>query len=341
VNLPAARYATGAERARFVDRYLERLRTLPGVEGAAAASWLPANGMYHSWGVSDYGTPAGEGSAGAQVRVVQGDYFDVLGIERIRGRTFGTADRLDSDPVAMVSQALARQMFAERDPIGERFSTGGTTFRIVGVVADVAYDPRGATMGMVYLSHTQFANDRNWAMTYLVRTTDQPTSLATRARQALTVLDASLVLYQPRSLDTVLGGHRARDRFTLLLMAVFAGIAVSLAAIGVYGVLAHNVSQREQEIGIRLALGARPGQMRGSVIRRAGAVAGLGLLIGLGAAYGLSRFLTAIVFEVSVTDPLVFVGAALGLALVILVAAYVPARRATRLDPLTALRRGA
>jgi len=339
VHLPDSRYGQPDQRIGFHRQYLDRLRALPGVEAAGASSWLPANGMYHMWGYG-YTRPDGERAwTGAQIRVVEGDYLDAVGIRRLAGRTFDSGDRLDTDAVALISQGLAREVYGERDPIGERFSTGGELFTVVGVVSDVAWDSRGAVMGSVYLSHAQYGDDRNWAMTYTLRTSTPPLSILERARRELTALDGSLVLYRPRTLEAVLGGHRARDRFALLLMAVFAGIAVSLAAVGVYGVLSYTVNQRAQEIGIRVALGARAGQVRAIVVRQALRVAGAGLGIGLLAAFALSGFLRALVFEVSVRDPAVFAGVALLLGAVTVVAGYLPARRASRADPLEALRR--
>jgi ABC-type antimicrobial peptide transport system permease subunit len=193
-------------------------------------------------------------------------------------------------------------------------------------------------MGTIYLSHAQYANNRNWTMTYVVRTVGSATASVARIRSELAGIDNALVLYRLRTMDDVLGGHRARARFTLLLMTVFSAIALSLAAIGVYGVLSYTVSQRAQEMGIRLALGARAGQVRGIVVRRAAFVAGIGLVVGLVGAWLLSRFLESLVLGVSVRDPLVFTGVALLLGLVVLAAAWLPARRATRLSPLDALR---
>jgi putative ABC transport system permease protein len=340
VHLPNQRYVDPAERARFHQTYLERLRALPEVQAAGATSWLPGNGNYHWWGVGVLDANGERQWTGAQVRVIEGDYFDAVGIRRLEGRTFNSGDRIGSDLVALVSQALASEIWGEADPIGEQFSFGGeNSFHVVGVVSDVAYDTRGGTMGGVYLSHAQYAPDRNWDLTYTVRTAGP--RFYEDARRELSGIDPALVLYRPRSLDAVLGGHRARDRFTFLLMAVFAVVALSLAAIGVYGVLAWAVDRRAQEIGIRLALGARTGQVRAMVARHALLVAGAGLGIGLAAAIALSRFLSSLVFGVSVRDPAVFAGVAILLGIVTLAAGIIPAVRASRVDPGEALRREA
>jgi len=339
VHLPSVRYDDPAQRVRFHEAYLDRLRALPGVEAAGATSWLPGNGNYHWWGVG-YADENGEQKwAGAQVRVIDGDFFDAVGIRRIEGRAFNSGDRIGSDLVAIVSEALGQEIAAGRDPIGAQFSFGGETiFRVIGVASDVAYDTRGGTMGGVYLSHAQYAPDRNWALTYTVRTSGS--RFFDNARRELAAIDPALVLYRPRSLDAVLGGHRARDRFTFLLMAAFAIVALSLASIGVYGVLSWSVNRRAPEIGIRLALGARTAQVRTMVVRHALLVAAAGLAIGLAAAFALSRFLRSLVFGVSVRDPVVFATVAILLGVVTLAAGVIPALRASRVDPLETLRRG-
>ena len=338
VNLPNVRYASGEDRARFHHQFLERIRSRPGVEAAGAVSWLPGNGPYHIWGYSPLPDAAERGRAQAQTRVIEGDYFSTMGIPLLAGRTFDTRDRLDTEPVALISRALAAEVYGDGDPLGGRFRTAGDEFTVIGVVGDAAHDTRGATMGTIYLSHAQYANNRNWSLTYVVRSTGSATASVARIRTELAALDNALVLYRQRTMEDVLGGHRARARFTLLLMTVFACIALSLAAIGVYGVLSYTVNQRAQEMGIRLALGARAAQVRGIVVRRAAAVAGIGLVIGLIGAWLLSRFLESVVFGVSVRDPIVFIGVAVLLTCVVLAAAWMPARRATRMSPVDALR---
>jgi predicted permease len=341
VNLPGVRYETAESRVRLHGQLLDRLRVLPGVEAAGATSWLPANGEYHSWFV-EYSSADGQRiGMGAQVRVVEGDYFRALGIEVIEGRTFNDADRLDSPLNAIVSQSLVREAFDgnPRDAIGAGAWLNGDPFTVVGVVPDVAHDARGAVGPMLYMTHSQYAGDRNWTMTYTVRTLPGVPPVVADVRRALAALDPALVLYQPQSLESVLGDHRGRDRFSFMLMAVFAIVALSLAAVGVYGVLSYAVSQRAQEMGIRMALGARATQVRGSVLRHGLKVAGTGLALGIPAAIGLGGLLRSIVFDVSPSDPAVFIVVATLLLLATLAAAWIPASRATRADPLTVLRR--
>ena len=273
-----------------------------------------------------------------QVRVIDGDYLESLGIPLAAGRRFAPTDRLGTSDVALISRSLAKRAYGDNDPIGRRFETGGRDFQIVGVVGDVANEPTGATAPMVYLSHAQFADDRNWALTYVVKTTGAPDEIARAARRELAQVDRGLVVYRPRTMKAVLARHLARERFTLVLMAVFGAIALSLAAVGIYGVLSYGVSQRTHEIGVRLALGALPGQVRTIILREGVAMGAIGIGAGVAGALALSRVLRALVFGTSTRDPLVFVAVTLVLGGVVLAASYVPARRATRADPLDALR---
>jgi len=321
VHLPPARYDDPAARVRVHHAYQERLREVPGVEAVGATSWLPANGHYHEWGYGYLDTAGERQWTGAMVRIINGAYFEALGIPLLYGRLFTRDDDVDAEEVALLSQSLAGRVYADQDPLGEVFRTGGRNFTVVGVVGDVAYEA-----------------DRNWALTYVVKTTPTPTTVIEPARRALSATDEALVLYRARTMMDVVSRHRAQTQFTLLLMVLFAGIAVTLAGVGVYGVLAYTVSQRTHEIGVRMALGARPEQVRAAVLRHGAVVAGVGIVCGLAGALGLSRFLTALTFEVSAQDPTVFIIVALLLGTIVLGASYVPARRATRVDPLTALR---
>jgi predicted permease len=338
VNTPVARYGTPEARVRVHDLYQQRLRSIPGVTRVGLTSWLPTNGKYHQWGY-EYVDDGGQNqSLGPQVRVIDGDYFESLGIPLIAGRRFAPTDRLETSDVALISRSLATRAYGDRDPIGRQFETGGRNFQIVGVVGDVATEPNGAIADMVYLSHAQFADDRNWALTYVVKTTGAPDEIVSVARRELAQVDRGLVVYRPRTMEAVLARHLARDRFTLVLMAVFAAIALSLAAVGVYGVLSYAVTQRTHEIGVRLALGARPAQVRRIILREGVVIGAIGTATGVTGALALSRVLRALVIGTSTRDPVVFVAVTLVLGGVVLAASYVPARRATQADPLDALR---
>lgn len=337
LNLPLARYDSAQRRVNFHGMLGDQLRALPGVMVVGATSWLPTNGKYHQWGYSYVDATGERRGIPAEVRVIDGDYFKALGIPLESGRAFVSQEQFDAPGVAIISRSLARRVYEKTDPLGKAFRMNGE-WTIVGVVGDVANEARGGRVETVYLSHDQFANDRNWSLSYVVKTSGTPEALIAGARTALAANDPSLVLHRPRTMESLLASHRARDRFVLLLMATFGAIALTLAAVGVYGVLAYLVTQRNHEIGVRMALGARPQQVRAIVMRQGLVVASIGVMIGLAGAAALSGFLQSIAIGVEARDPLVFVSATAVLALAIVGAAYMPVRRATRVSPLEALR---
>jgi len=338
VHLPVARYGTPEARVHVHELYQQRLRSIPGVTGVGLTSWLPTNGNYHIWGYEYVDDAGGRQSIAAQVRVIDGDYLESLAIPVIAGRRFAATDRLETSDVALISRSLAKRAYGDHDPIGRHFRTDDRDFQIVGVVGDVANEPTGVTADIVYLSHAQFADNRNWPLTYVVKAIGSPGELASAARRELAQVDRALVIYRPRTLQAVLARHLGRERFTLVLMGVFGAIALSLAAVGVYGVLSYAVSQRRHEIGVRLALGALPGQVRRIILREGAVIGAIGTVTGVAGALALSRVLQALVFGTSTRDPFVFAAVALVLLGVVLAASYLPARRATRSDPLDALR---
>jgi putative ABC transport system permease protein len=338
INLPPARYTDPATRVRFHEEFTRALRVVPGVRTVGATSWLPANGAYHQWGYDYRAADGSRPSTSAQYRVIEGDFFSAVGVPIVRGRTFNEADRADTSGSAVISQGLAKLAYGDRDPVGETFEGGDRTFRVIGVAGDVAEDPRGTRMRFVYLSHAQFADDRNWPLVYTVRATGDPADIVGPARAALAAIDPALVLFHPRPLDDVIAAHQSRERFTLLLMGTFAAVALALAAIGLFGVLSYAVTQRVHEIGIRMALGARPAQVRRTVLSHGGFIVAIGSVVGLVGALALGRVLESAVTGVRPRDPLLFASVLLVLAVAALAAGYLPARRATRIEPMEALR---
>lgn len=337
VHLPPVTYGEPDRRVTFHRTYLERLQALPGVTHASATSWLPANGEYHLWGY-EYTDDHGETkSIGAQIRVVDGGFLSTFEVPLLHGRFFDETDREATPQVAVISQSLANKTHGERSALGKMFRTGDTAFTVIGVVGDVANDARGEDVDVVYLSHRQFAPDRNWALTYAVKSTIPAQETIALARRELARLDAALIVHQPRTMESVLAVHHARDRFMLLLMATFGAIALTLAAVGVYGVLSYAVTQRRREIGVRIALGAQLTQVRAGVLGEALIVATIGVAFGAAGALALARVLRSLALGVNPLDPLVFAVATLVLGAVVLLAGYLPARRATKVDPLEVL----
>src|SRR5262245_33954329 len=338
VNLPQGRYGDAEQRARFHRDFQSQLAALPGVKAVGAVSRLPVTGSFHSWGVQHADQPADSRFTPAQQRVVEGRYFDAVGIPLLRGRLFGVEDDAKAPRRVVVSEALVRQMFPSEDPIGKRLRVAGAQAEIIGVVGDVALGPRVLPRPYVYHSHSQFAADRNWSLTQVVALDRDPELFLSDAYRELTRIDRGLVLYEPQMLEDVVGGGVAQERFALLLIASFAALALVLAAVGLYGVLSYSVSRRSREMGIRLALGATPRSIRSMIVRDGGRLAVIGVGVGCVGALAATRLLRSLLFEISATEPLVFGGAAALLAIVAVMASWIPARAATRVDPLDAVR---
>jgi putative ABC transport system permease protein len=341
VHLPPARYGDPADRITFHQTLQDRITAIPGVTAAGAVSWLPVSDEYNLWSftyLSAQGEPL-EHAGEANFRVIEGDYFAALGINLSRGRLFEWTDDSDAPLVAIINETLADRYFEGREPLGELIQdVADREWRIIGVVDDVAHDRRGSVAAKVYLSHAQFADDRNWAMIQVVATTSPRDELPGMASRELATIDPGLVIHNVQTVESVMQAAIARERFTLFLLGVFAVVAVTLAAVGLYGVLAYSVSQRTREIGIRMALGANVHAVRRAVARHSAQLAGAGILAGLLGAFVSSRLLGSILFEVDVRDPLIFSVVPLVLAAVAGIAWFVPAHRATRVDPAEAMR---
>jgi len=339
VNLPMGRYGDAEQRARFHRDFQARLAALPGVRAAAAVSRLPVTGTYHSWGARRVDLAPETRGVQAQQRVIEGPYFKAVGIPLLSGRTFGPEDDARAPRRVVISQELARQLFPSDDPIGKRLRVAGGQPEIIGVAGDVALGPRAALRPYVYHSHSQFAGDRNWALTQVVALdSGVSNSFLADARRELAWIDRSLVLYEPKLLEDVVGAGVAQERFALLLVASFALLALVLAAIGIYGVLSYSVSRRRREMGIRMALGAPAGAVLSMIVRDGGRLAAIGIALGFIASFAATRTLGSLLFGVSATEPFVFVAAAGVLAGAAMAASWIPARAATKADPLQAVR---
>jgi predicted permease len=335
VNLPAGRYGDARRRADFHVAFQDRLNALPGVEAAGAVSRLPVTGSYHTW--TNGRTDQADVNVPADQRVVEGRFFEALGIQVLRGRTFDRSDGATPRRI-VINDRLARTLFPAEDPIGRRLRVSGGEAEIIGVVADVANAPRTPPPAIVYHLHRQFADNRNWALTAVVASGRPGAALLEDIRRELRALDPALVLHQPRLLSEIIGRSIAQERFALLAVGVYAALALLVAAVGLYGLLSHMVGTRHREIGIRLALGAQVRSVRSLVLREGAVLALAGVLVGVAVALGATRTLSTLLYGVSVRDPLTFALAAAALLAIATTATWLPARTATKIDPMHALR---
>jgi predicted permease len=339
-HLPGARY-DATQRAAFQEELARRLETIPGVAAAGGTSWLPVNGSYHNWGTRLVSGPhAGEDSwIGAEQRIVSGRFFEAIGIPVLAGRVFDERDDAGAPQRAVISESIAREAFDDRplvDVIGQRIAPLGEEREIIGVVGDVALDARGTPAPIIYQAHLQYADDRNWALAQVVATDRDPKRILSAVRAELSAIDPDVVFYRPMPLTDVVGRGVSRDRFALVLMGAFAAMALILAALGLYGVLSYAVRHRTQEIGIRIALGASRSRVGAMVLKQALVVLAIGVPAGILGALALGRWLASLVFQTSPWEPRVLGATVLVLTSVAIVSAWLPARRASRVEPRTA-----
>jgi putative ABC transport system permease protein len=350
VSLPAASYAAPEQVVMFFKTLIERVRQLPGVHAAGAARLLPLGSTIGDWGlqIDGYTPPPGTNAKGDWQIVTEG-YLEAMGERVVRGRTISAADTTDSQLVALVNDSLVRAYFTGRDPIGARMRIGGgggpnrPWVTIVGIVADVRHN--GLTEPIkekFYVPHTQWhlsIGNPVRGMSLVVKTSAvDPTGLVEPIRREVKALDPNLPIANVRTMDDVVGATMSSPRFTGVLLATFASVALVLSAIGIYGVLSYLVSRRTREIGIRLAIGAGRGQVLGMVLGSGFALAMTGVLLGLAVALGLTQFMRSLLHGVTATDPLTFLVVFVTLLVVAIAASLVPAWRATRVDPVIALK---
>ena len=344
VDLSETKYPDNPRRTAFFDEVVRRIQPLPGVKSVAVAGNLPFtyNGDSMPVGVEGIPDPPPDQRPDVIYRAVGPGYFSTMGIPFVRGRDFNDQDTLDTNLAIVVSEKTAQHFWPNADPIGKRIRNGSTTSdapwrTVIGVVKDVRQNDFIAEPKMqMYYSFRQLRSLMPNAL--IVRTAVDPLSLAASVRNAIWAVDKDQTVANIDSMEHIVAGAVARQRFSMLLLAIFAAVALVLAAVGIYGVMSYSVAQQTREIGIRMALGAQRSDVLKMTIKQGLKLVGLGLVIGLAAAFILTRVMSTLLFGISATDPLTFVTISFVLLLVAMLASYIPSVRAMRVDPMVALR---
>jgi putative ABC transport system permease protein len=347
VTLPSARYPTEPQRTAFYRQLGERLQALPGVEAVAAITAVPLGASGRTTGVSVEGQPP---PAPGQVRLVDfrtvsPGYFAAMSIPLLAGRDVAWTDTNNTDPSIVISETMARTFWPNQNALGQRIKPGRPDdhrlpwFRVVGIVSDVRQvDVVRLPRPAMYVPASQDRATGDSLRDWIVRTSGNPGSLAPAVRTAVWAIDATLPVTRVQTMAQVRSAATASQQFNLMLVGLFAVLALVLAAVGLYGVTAYSVARRTRELGIRIALGARRGELLRLVLGQAAKLTTMGLAIGTLAALALTQLMSTLLFGVGARDPITFVGVSALLLLVSLVASLLPARRATRVDPVVALR---
>jgi putative ABC transport system permease protein len=357
VSLPAKAYKEDSQVTAFFRQLLARVKTLPGVQAAGAITELPLTNSYSSGstfiehtsatGLPRYAPLQNLPYIEADQRAAVPGYFETMQIPLQRGRFFTEGDTLDAPMVAIVDQDFAHRFWPNENPIGQHISIAAVPksnprvpawCTVVGVVGHVKhYGPDVEGREQVYFPQAQFPFGAR-TLYLAIRTTQDPANMTNSIRSTVQALDRNLPIYEVSTMDQLLSNSVTQPRLNLTLLVAFAALALGLAAVGIYGVMAYTVTQRTHEIGIRLALGAQTETVLKQVLAEGAVLAGIGLAIGLVAALIAGRLIASLLFGVQPTDPLTFAAVAALLTSVTLTACYIPARRATRVDPIIALR---
>jgi putative ABC transport system permease protein len=350
IPLPRQAYPGAMQIQNFYEELLERVSNLPGVQSVALANDLPLNAREMvSIAIEGQGSGEGETPQAICQTWVMGDYFSTMGVPLIQGRSFTAADRFESQPVTIVNLAAAKKFWPGESAIGKhvRWGVNAPWQTIVGIVGDVSQGPLNTTVAPhIYRPYNQLPGPfleedpfSDWhAMNVALRTHADPASLTSAVVTQVHALDPDLAVTGIQTMTQVISSSVAGPEFNMAMIAALAGLALFLSAIGVYGVLAYVVAQQTHEIGVRMALGAKPGDVLRLIVGRGARLAGVGGLFGLGAALALTRLIKSMLYGVSAIDPLTFAGVVALLTIVALLASYIPARRATKVDPMIALR---
>jgi len=344
IDLPELKYPDREHRIPFLDEVLRRVSALPGVQSAAIAGNLPLtyNGDSMFVGVEGIPDPPTDQQVDVIYRAVGPGYFSTMGIPLVRGRDFNDRDTADTTLGVVVSEKMAQHFWPGQDPVGKRLKPGPTTSdspwrEVIGVVKDVRQnDFIAAPKLQMYMSYRQLKFLAPNAL--VVRTSVDPMSLATQLRNAVWAVDKDQPVSNIDTMEHIVARAVARQRFSTMLLGIFAILALVLAAVGIYGVMSYSVAQRTREIGIRMALGAQRKDVLKMTVKQGLKLVLIGIGLGLVVALALTRVMASLLFGVSATDPITFLSIPLVLLAVAAVASYIPALRATRVDPMVALR---
>ena len=344
VDLSEVKYPDRERRAVFFDEVIRRVRALPGVQSAAVAGNLPLTYNGDSMNISVEGVPDPPPDQRSDVifRAIGPGYVGTMGIPIIRGRDFTDQDKADSKDVVVISEKTAQHFWPGQDPIGRRLKPGSSTSNtpwreVIGIVKDVRQNDFIAAPKMqMYFTYRQLKDLAPNAL--VVRTSIEPLSLAASVRDAIWSVDKDQTVADIDTMEHIVAEAVARQRFSMLLLGLFATLALLLASVGIYGVMSYSVAQRTHEIGIRIALGARRGDVLQMTIKQGLKLVGAGMILGLATVFFLTRVLESLLFGISATDPVTFLSISLVLLAVAILASYVPALRATKVDPIIALR---
>jgi len=337
ISLPEAKYPDGERRARFLHQVFQKIEALPGIEAASMVTSIPMAGLSMGSAVRDERRPdQSEFRYVVSQDFIAGNYFRAMGIPLLKGRAFTERDNSTNAPRTVVlNDSLVKKVFPNDDPVGKRVRFWGQVWDVVGVVGSVRHDGlSGQLKERIYLPQAFWRGSG----TLVVRTRGKPLMFAEAIRREILALDSDQPVSNVRTLGQVVAHSVGGQRLALTLLGVFASVALGMAAIGLYGVLAFSVNQRTHEIGIRMALGARRRDVLELVITQGMGLTLLGLAIGLGGSFALTRLIANQLYQVKPTDPLTFLSVTAALLLVALAACVLPARRATKVDPMETLR---
>ena len=341
ISLPPKKYSEDRQKISFYDRLVEKIRALPGVQTVGVSSGLPLgnNGWQTSFRVEGQPEPEPGHTPLTEACVATPDYFQAMGITLLKGRNFTEQDVKDGPHVTLIDEEFARRYWPGEEAVGKNIRNGRNdpSITVIGIVRRVKMDGLNEDSNRVQ-SYYPFRQLPNGGMTVVVKTANDPMGIVSAARQQVLEIDPDQPVYNVNTMEQLRADSIAPDRLTLMLLGSFAAVALILAGVGIYGVMAYSVTQRTHEIGIRMALGARQGDVLGMVIRQGMKLAVVGLAIGLGGAWLTTRLMSSLLFGVSATDPMTFTVISVILAGVALGACFVPARRATKVDPMIALR---